>query len=144
MSGNDRDVEELTLRVGRFELTVRPLQLRPGKPKKASTSCQLLLLTLPLPLDELKVPSLPFLEPLARWLTDLTGSGGDWTATARVARAYRAGLGAKWHLAGLVQTPGLRNAYDIILSSPAHPDYTYVRVSLPAPAIGCRRGSAFS
>ena len=36
MSGTDRDVEELTLRVGRLELTVRPLQLRPGKPRKAS------------------------------------------------------------------------------------------------------------
>ena len=46
---------------------------------------------------ELSALRLPGLE---QFTNRLTGAGGEWTAAARIARAYRAGLGARRFLAG--------------------------------------------
>ena len=134
MSGAEREasVDELTLRIGRLELTVRQLPasseevdegfvLVPAPvPDATSTEEEVLAATTAAELKELH---LPFLNPLAARLTTRCE---EWDGFSRVARAYRAGVGAKRHLAGghKIWSPsisGLRNAYYIILASPAHP-----------------------
>ena len=73
--------------------------------------------------------SIPELDTLSR---RLTGTAGTWTGAARVARAFRAGLGARQHLLGgskisSPQIPGFRNVYYIVLRAPGVPSGAWTR-----------------
>ncbi|CAE7214213.1 unnamed protein product [Symbiodinium sp. CCMP2592] len=97
--------------------------------------------------EALEALDLPQLRALAR---RLTGAGGEWSGTARVARAYRAGLGAKAHLNGghkisSPTLPGLRNSFYIVLRGPSHPEgiwtKSYQTYAAAVRPVGGPRGS---
>ena len=143
MSSGEADLESVTLALGGLEITVRR-RARPAEtaapesdfgfelvtPEAGETTeaTEEEVLAARLPQDLARL-ALPQLEALGR---RLTGAGGEWSGPARVARAYRAGLGARRHLAGghKIDSPalqGLRNVYYIVLRGPRNPEGLWTR-----------------
>ncbi|CAE7232736.1 unnamed protein product, partial [Symbiodinium sp. KB8] len=154
---SELDLEALTLAFGDLEITVRRRQRPTAEPGSASASAAgpasgseefeatILAATTPEALSALELPQLAV---LAR---RLTGAAGVWDGRARVARAFRAGLGARLHLAGGSKisspvVPGLRNVYYIVLRAPGLEDGLWTRtlrtyreaVRTPGGALGTR------
>ena len=153
MSEPDSDLDSLTVLFAGLELTIRR---RPGVTRAASVAdFELVEPSTASPprstrddifaaytADQLSSLRIPELDSLAR---RLTGTGSGWTGFARVARAYRAGLGARLHLSGGVQVnsppiTGLRNTYFIVLRSPACEEGFWTRSSRTYAAAVAERG----
>ena len=92
-----------------------------------ATEAEILAATTKATLAGLRIPEL---VPLAR---KLSGASTGWSGAARVARAYRAGVGARLILedeACKIESPpvsGLRNCYYIVLRAPGHPEGLWTR-----------------
>ncbi|CAE7765217.1 unnamed protein product [Symbiodinium sp. CCMP2592] len=164
MSQEDAELDNLTLLFGDLEVTVRrrsraestgtdegfelvgqtgPALSSPASSSSASEAAVLAAFSA----EALGALDLPQLRALAR---RLTGAGGEWSGTARVARAYRAGLGAKAHLNGghkisSPTLPGLRNSFYIVLRGPSHPEgiwtKSYQTYAAAVRPVGGPRGS---
>ncbi|CAE7699934.1 unnamed protein product [Symbiodinium sp. CCMP2592] len=149
------DLESLTIAFGGLDITIRRrtsraapstdeefvvVEAEPAEERAATDDEVLAAITA----EALGRLHLPELDPLAR---RLTGAGGEWSGAARVARAYRAGVGAKRFLAGdgskiwSPQTSGLRNVYYVVLRAPNHPDGFWTRsFSIYSEAVQARYG----
>ena len=141
MSDIDRDIEHITVRVGDLEIEVRRsrgssdpdlgferVEPAPGASSEHTSDAAVLEAVTP---EDLGALDLPQLEPFTRGLSDR----GAWTAKARAARAYRAGLTARQCLDSVEErlplttptVPGLRNCIYIILTGPRLPTGGWTR-----------------
>ena len=137
MSSLPSDLDEVVLRLGGLEITVRragaeravdqefelveALEERSIGPQ-LSTEEEIERAYTPV---ELTALTLPGLVTLSR---QLHSTDGSWTGAARVARAYRAGVSARKkvdrvcdYVVSSPPLPHLRNTYYIVLTCPRHP-----------------------
>ena len=157
MSTEDRDIDSITLRVAGLEIEVRRARgstepdlgfevVEPPSEASAEQISDQAVLDATTP-GALQAWDLPHLEPFARTLTSL----GEWTAQARVARAYRAGLSARQCLDQSLYCPlpspalpGLKNCIYIILRTPKFPEGGWTRkYSVFAAAVRGPKGETF-
>ena len=154
MSTEDRDIDSITLRVAGLEIEVRRARgstepdlgfevVEPPSEASAEQTLDQAVLDATTP-GALQALDLPHLEPFARALT----SCGEWSAQARVARAYRAGLSARqcqdqslYCPLPSPTLPGLKNCIYIILTTPKfRREAGLASIAYSLPPFGGQRG----